>query len=104
MTTSKPPLATANVIYFAVAHLLALVIAPVWGVLVGFSGWAWLTAGLIWLFSGLSITAGYHRLWSHRSYQAAWPLKLFLSSSALSACRTRCWSGARAIAASPLCR
>ena len=77
MTTSKPPLATANVIYFVVVHLLALVAAPIWGVLVGFSGWAWLTAGLIWVFSGLSITAGYHRLWSHRSYRAAWPLKLF---------------------------
>lgn len=47
------------------------------GLLVGFSAWAWLTAGLLWLFSGLSITAGYHRLWSHRSYRAAWPLKLF---------------------------
>ena len=77
MTTRKPSLATANVTYFVAVHLLALVVAPIWGVLVGFSGWAWLTAGLIWLFSGLSITAGYHRLWSHRSYQAAWPLKLF---------------------------
>ena len=77
MTTSNPRLATANVNYFVAVHLLALVVAPIWGVLVGFSGWAWLTAGLIWLFSGLSITAGYHRLWSHRSYQAAWPLKLF---------------------------
>jgi stearoyl-CoA desaturase (Delta-9 desaturase) len=77
MTTSKPPLATANVIYFVAVHLLALVAAPLWGLLFGFSGWAWLTAGVIWLFSGLSITAGYHRLWSHRSYRAAWPLKLF---------------------------
>ncbi len=77
MLTGKPPLATANAVYFAAVHLLALVAAPLWGVLVGFSGWAWLTAGLIWLFSGLSITAGYHRLWSHRSYRAAWPLKLF---------------------------
>lgn len=25
---------------------------------------------------GISITAGYHRLWSHRSYSAAWPLRL----------------------------
>lgn len=77
MHTSKPPLATANVIYFVAVHLLALVAAPFWGFLVGFSVWAWVTAGLIWLFSGLSITAGYHRLWSHRSYHAAWPLKLF---------------------------
>ncbi|CAI4473206.1 BBM_1a_G0019590.mRNA.1.CDS.1 [Saccharomyces cerevisiae] len=26
---------------------------------------------------GVSITAGYHRLWSHRSYSAHWPLRLF---------------------------
>ncbi|AET38592.1 stearoyl-CoA 9-desaturase Ecym_3080 [Eremothecium cymbalariae DBVPG len=28
---------------------------------------------------GLSITAGYHRLWSHRSYSARWPLRLFFA-------------------------
>ncbi len=77
MSNHKPMLAPANVIYFVAVHVLALVAAPLWGLLVGFSGWVWLTAGVIWLFSGLSITAGYHRLWSHRSYQAAWPLKLF---------------------------
>lgn len=75
--TEKPALATSNVSYFLAVHLLALVAAPLWGILVGFSGWAWLAAGLIWLFSGLAITAGYHRLWSHRSYQAAWLLRLF---------------------------
>ncbi len=75
---SKPPIATANAVFFAAAHVLALVAAPLWGILVGFSGWTWLAAGLIWLLSGLSITAGYHRLWSHRSYRAAWPLRLFL--------------------------
>lgn len=77
MSRSKAPPATANIIYFVAVHLLALVAAPLWGLLVGFSGLAWLVAGLIWLLSGLSITAGYHRLWSHRSYRAAWPLKLF---------------------------
>ena len=28
---------------------------------------------------GISITAGYHRLWSHRSYSAKWPLRLFFA-------------------------
>ena len=31
----------------------------------------------LFLVSGLSITAGYHRLFSHRSYSASWPLRLF---------------------------
>ena len=30
-----------------------------------------------YLASGLSITAGYHRLFSHRTHKAAWPMKLF---------------------------
>lgn len=77
MNISRPRLVAANVIYFFAVHLLALVAAPLWGLLVGFNGWAWLVAGVIWLFSGLSITAGYHRLWSHRSYKASMPLKIF---------------------------
>jgi stearoyl-CoA desaturase (delta-9 desaturase) len=32
----------------------------------------------LWIISGLGITAGAHRLWSHRSYQATAPLKVFL--------------------------
>lgn len=28
--------------------------------------------------SGLSVTAGAHRLWCHRSYKARWPLRAFL--------------------------
>ncbi len=27
--------------------------------------------------TGLSITVGYHRLWAHRSFDAAWPVRLF---------------------------
>ena len=31
----------------------------------------------MYLLSGISITAGYHRLFSHRSHLASWPLRLF---------------------------
>ncbi|KAJ1804670.1 stearoyl-CoA 9-desaturase, partial [Coemansia sp. RSA 2599] len=39
---------------------------------------------LIWgvayyVFSGLGITAGYHRLWAHTSYSARYPLQVFLA-------------------------
>ena len=30
-------------------------------------------------FGGLGVTAGAHRLWSHRSYKAKWPLRLLLA-------------------------
>ncbi|KAJ0410062.1 hypothetical protein ATCC90586_006455 [Pythium insidiosum] len=32
----------------------------------------------LWVISGLGITAGAHRLWSHRSYNAKFPLRVFL--------------------------
>ncbi|AMD19827.1 HCL324Wp [Eremothecium sinecaudum] len=32
-----------------------------------------------YMVGGLSITAGYHRLWSHKAYSARWPLRLFFA-------------------------
>lgn len=75
----KPPLVVSNVIFFAAINIIGLVIAPIYGVLVGFSGWTWAFASTVWILSGLSITMGYHRLWSHRTYKAAWPLRLALA-------------------------
>lgn len=37
-----------------------------------------LWAFLLWPISGFGITVGVHRLWSHRSYEAAWPVRLVL--------------------------
>ncbi|XP_069849627.1 acyl-CoA desaturase 1-like [Dipodomys merriami] len=37
-----------------------------------------MTLLLCYVFSGLGITAGAHRLWSHRTYKARLPLRLFL--------------------------
>ena len=78
-TSPKPPLVVSNVVFFVAINLLGFVVAPVYGFIVGFSGWAWLAAALIWIASGLSITVGYHRLWSHRAFRAAWPLRLALA-------------------------
>ncbi|CAF0697509.1 acyl-CoA desaturase [Candidatus Methylacidithermus pantelleriae] len=43
-------------------------------------GWDWYQFALFVLFfilTGLSITLGYHRLYSHHAFEAAWPIKLF---------------------------
>ncbi|KAK0194097.1 delta 9-fatty acid desaturase protein [Armillaria mellea] len=40
---------------------------------------------LYYVFSMLGVTAGYHRLWSHRSYNASIPLQLFLLAAGTSA-------------------
>ena len=64
-----------NTAFLAVVHVLG-----VWGIYyltVNFSWWT-LGLGLLWFaFCGLSITGGYHRLFSHPTYKAAWPLRLF---------------------------
>ena len=38
-----------------------------------------LLAFIFYQFSGLGITAGCHRLWSHRAYKARLPLRVFLA-------------------------
>uniref|UniRef100_A0A8C6MC49 Acyl-CoA desaturase n=1 Tax=Nothobranchius furzeri TaxID=105023 RepID=A0A8C6MC49_NOTFU len=38
---------------------------------------AWTVA--CYVFSALGVTAGAHRLWSHRSYKASFPLRVFLA-------------------------
>lgn len=66
----KPPLIWLNVVLFSVSFLLAIVAAPWYGFAngYGFEHWIWLL--VLFSFSNLSITAGYHRLWSHKAYEA----------------------------------
>ncbi|KIY44080.1 hypothetical protein FISHEDRAFT_52032 [Fistulina hepatica ATCC 64428] len=47
-----------------------------------------------YFYSGLSITAGYHRLWSHRSYNGVLPLRIFyaLGGAAAAEGSIRWWS------------
>jgi stearoyl-CoA desaturase (Delta-9 desaturase) len=57
---------------------LALVLVPLefrhslthWG--------SWVAFLVMFFAIGLSVTAGYHRLYSHRAYQASWPVRLVL--------------------------
>lgn len=53
-----------------------------------------LFAVLYYFFSGLGITAGYHRLWAHRCYKATLPLRIFLAVGGAAAVEgsARWWS------------
>ncbi len=55
---------------FTLTPLAALVFVPWYGLTQGYSGWAWASLVLFLFACGISITAGYHRLWSHQTYQA----------------------------------
>ena len=59
--------------------LVAVTLVPAWGVLVGYEPglWMWFFPLVAW--NGFSITAGYHRLWSHRSYQTHPAIRLLFA-------------------------
>lgn len=65
-----------NIILMSVLHIAALY---------GFTlipsakAWTLVWTVLCYAISGLGITAGAHRLWSHRSYKASSPLRVFLA-------------------------
>jgi len=66
-----------NIAFLTLSPLIGIVGT---GIYIYFNGLHWFEISLFILFylmTGLSITAGYHRLFSHRSYEASWALKLF---------------------------
>lgn len=68
--STKPPLILTNALVFGITGFIALFLVPLEGFINGFD-WVEIIACifLVW-FSGMSITAGYHRLWSHKTYDA----------------------------------
>lgn len=67
-----------NTVFLLGTFLVALVGTPWYIVKVGLGWPETVTFFVIWFFVGLSVTAGYHRLFAHKTYQAAWPVRLFL--------------------------
>jgi len=73
----RPPLIWTNIIFFSVWTLLTAVAVPWYALTYGVT---WMEIGaciVLWFITGLSITAGYHRLFSHKSYKASAPVRLF---------------------------
>lgn len=67
---TKPPFIWINVLFFLLTFLVAAIGVPFYQMQYGFS-WALIVVAFLCLsFCELSITAGYHRLWSHRAYEA----------------------------------
>jgi stearoyl-CoA desaturase (delta-9 desaturase) len=61
---------------FVLTPLVSLTLVPWYGFTHGFSLAAWISLVVLLLLNGMSITAGYHRLWAHRAYQAHWTVRL----------------------------
>ncbi|XP_030767540.1 acyl-CoA desaturase-like [Sitophilus oryzae] len=66
-----------NVVIFSILHILS--IYALFLLIVGYIKRSTMIYEYIYgTFTGLGITAGAHRLWSHRSYKAKLPLRIFL--------------------------
>jgi len=76
---SKPALLWGNTFFFALFNVLAVTAVPLWGVFHGYSGVAWIAFAVLLMLGGMSITTGYHRMWSHRTFKARWPVRLALA-------------------------
>ncbi|XP_050532919.1 acyl-CoA Delta-9 desaturase-like [Daktulosphaira vitifoliae] len=74
--TVKVDIIWSFVLFFVISHLCAL-----YGIFLVFTSAKILTTLLgilFWSMSGIGVTAGLHRLWSHKSYKAKWPLRVLL--------------------------
>ncbi|VAW69888.1 Fatty acid desaturase; Delta-9 fatty acid desaturase [hydrothermal vent metagenome] len=77
--TKKPTLIWLSTSVLVLTGLITLTVVPFYAFTHGFDGWqiASMLVGIV--FCEISITAGYHRLWSHRAYEAHWIVRLILA-------------------------
>ena len=82
MTTSenpKPKIIWLNTLLFTITFLITVIAVPWYGIVHGYSFGLWLALVATIGFAGISITAGYHRLWAHRAYDAHWSLRILFA-------------------------
>lgn len=75
----KPRLLFVNVAIFLITGLIALFIVPYEAFTHRFDSFEIIACIALIYFSGMSITAGYHRLWSHKAYEANPVIKVILA-------------------------
>lgn len=73
---NKPRLLWLNISVFIITFLFAIIAVPYRAYTHGFEIIEIIAALICFIYCGMSITVGYHRLWSHKSYQAHWSLRL----------------------------
>ncbi len=66
----KAPINWTNTVLFTLTPIFAITLVPLYGFYFGYDLYEWLVFILLMGFCGMSITAGYHRLWSHKTYKA----------------------------------
>ena len=77
MPSPKPPIRWLNLAVLCFPVLVSITIVPWYGIRHGYDAWEWGWFAALMVFCEMSITAGYHRLWSHSTYKAH-PLLRFI--------------------------
>ena len=75
---AKPPINWLAAVVLMSTPILALVFVPLYAWYYDYSMAAWISFVLLAGMNGMAITAGYHRLWSHRAYEAHWIVRVVL--------------------------
>lgn len=75
----NPPRNWVTTLLFSLTFLIAITAVPIYGFMVGYDWVEVVCFFVLLIFSGISITAGYHRLWSHKAYDAHPVVKLFFA-------------------------
>jgi len=67
---NKASINWTNMLLFSLTPVFAMILVPLYGYFYGYDLYEWLVFIGLMGFCGMSITAGYHRLWSHKTYKA----------------------------------
>jgi stearoyl-CoA desaturase (delta-9 desaturase) len=73
------PINWAVTAVLGLTFLVTITVVPWYGIVYGYSTWAWAFFGIFLILNGIGIGSGYHRLWSHRTYEAHPALKWILA-------------------------
>ena len=75
---ARAPLIWSRVLMFVLTFAVSAIVVPWYGFTTGYSIEAWVWFVVLLYANGLAITTGYHRLWSHKTYDAHWSVRLVL--------------------------
>lgn len=77
--TEQAPINWPVTLVLGLTFLAAMTLVPWYGFAYGYSVSAWTFFAILLVASGIGIGSGYHRLWSHRAYEANWVMRLYLA-------------------------
>jgi stearoyl-CoA desaturase (delta-9 desaturase) len=75
-SAARAPYNWPAIIMFLLSTVPVVTVFPWYAATFGFDTFEWVSFAVLWALNGMSITAGYHRLWAHRSYEASKPLQI----------------------------